>query len=166
MSNVYADECDSDADLVHAERAAEAAVKPGTESFNPKKTFVVKDSGDREQYASGMHRDTSVGKLRPDLIKDGPMYLRWVALMTRGAIKYDARNWMKAAGQAEYDRFLESADRHYEIWYFWRKYGVNIEDWENPTNEPLKEDHAAAVIFNMNGTEYTADRLDKPPFAL
>jgi hypothetical protein len=67
---------------------------------------------------------------------------------------------MKATGQEEYDRFLESADRHYEIWYTWRRYGINIEDVDNPTTEPLKEDHAAAVFFNINGAEYTVKQMD------
>lgn len=126
-------------------------------SYNPKK-FVTKDSGARQTFGGGMKRDTAAGKIRPDLIKDGPMYLRWVQLLTRGAVKYDPGNWMKATGQAEYDRFLESADRHYFIWYMWRKYGINLEDDSNPTTLPLTEDHAAAVYFNINGAEYCADQ--------
>lgn len=119
--------------------------------------FEIKDSGQRESFDSGMVRDTAVGKQRPDLVRDGPMYLRWVRLLTNAVVKYSARNWMKASGQEEYDRFLESADRHYNIWYTWRKYGINIEDLNNPTNEPLKEDHAAAVFFNINGVEYVEE---------
>jgi hypothetical protein len=121
--------------------------------------FVVKDSGERKQFNSGMVRDTAEGKLRPDLVRDGPMFLRWVRLLTNGAVKYVARNWMKATGQAEYDRFLESADRHYTIWYTWMRYRINIEDDKNPTTEPLKEDHAAATIFNINGAEYVLGKI-------
>ena len=128
-------------------------------------TFEVKDSGKRESFGSGMVRDTSAGKMRPDLVKDGPMYLRWVMLLTRGAVKYAARNWMKANGQEEYDRFLESADRHYEIWFHWRRYGINIENPDHPTREPLEEDHGAAVFFNMNGTEYCAEMLRQKDIA-
>lgn len=123
--------------------------------------FEIKDSGTREKFSSGMERDTAIGKQRPDLVRDGPMYLRWVSHLTKGAIKYAARNWMKASGQEEYDRFLESTDRHFNIWYTWRKYGINIEDINNPTKEPLKEDHASAVYFGINGVEYTADKIDK-----
>lgn len=121
--------------------------------------FVVKDSGKRAEFDSGMVRDLGEGKMRPDLVRDGPMFLRWVQLVTRGAIKYTARNWMKASGQEEYDRFLESADRHYTIWFTWRKYGINIEDIDHPSREPLKEDHAAAVIFNINGAEYVKEKM-------
>lgn len=87
------------------------------------------------------------------------MFHRWVLLLTRGAQKYAARNWLQASTQEEYDRFLESADRHYDVWYTWRRYGINIEDPYNPTREPLAEDHLAAVFFNGNGVEYTAERI-------
>lgn len=120
--------------------------------------FTIKDSGKREQFDSGMVRDTASDKLRPDLVRDGPMFQRWVKHLTKGAQKYDARNWMKASGTAEYDRFLESVDRHYNIWYTYRKYGINIEDPDNPTTEPLAEDHASACFFNINATEYLADK--------
>lgn len=120
--------------------------------------FIVRDSGKREEFTGGMVRDTAAGKLRPDLVRDGPMLLRWIKLMTAGAVKYAARNWMKGTGQAEYDRALESADRHFNTWITWRKDGVNIEDPDNPTTEPLKEDHCAAVYFNLNQVEYLADK--------
>jgi len=121
--------------------------------------FVVKDSGERKEFASGMQRDTADGKMRPDLVRDGPMFLRWVEHLTKGAIKYAARNWMKATGQPEYDRFLESTDRHYTVWFTWMKYGINIEDPHHPTLLPLIEDHAAAVFFNINGAEFVHEGL-------
>ena len=124
--------------------------------------FEVRDSGARTEFDSGMVRDVTEGKMRPDLIRDGPMLQRWIALLTNGAKKYAARNWMKAAGEQEYERFLESADRHFNIWITWRLHGINIEDQTNHTNEPLAEDHAAAVYFNLNGAETVAARLGKP----
>ena len=101
-------------------------------------TFEIKDSGKREEYTSGMVRDTSAGKIDYTLVLDGPMFQRWVEHMTTGAKKYDKRNWMKAQGQAEKDRFRESAFRHFMQWY----------------NGEVDEDHAAAVFFNINGVEY------------
>ena len=113
--------------------------------------FVTKDSGKREQFSSGMQRDTQEGKIQAALAFDGPItralfsegpksdagvaFLDWydevragrpaleegaralrliaayeggmgellsryAALMTRGAIKYQKRNWMQANGQA------------------------------------------------------------------
>ncbi len=105
--------------------------------------FTVKDSGKRQQFASGMVRDTTTGKPNPALCLDGPMFRRWAAHMTRGAAKYTARNWMQADGSAELERFKESAFRHFLQWY----YG------------DTDEDHAAAVYFNLNGAEYVADRM-------
>lgn len=123
-------------------------------------TFITKDSGKRESFSSGMVRDTGAGKMRPDLVRDGPMFMRWVLLLTRGARKYAPGNWLKATGRGEYERFLESTDRHYTIWYHWRKYGINLEDMNNPTREPLTEDHAAAIFFNVNGVEYVAEKIE------
>jgi hypothetical protein len=85
-----------------------------------------------------MQRDTTTGKTRFDLAFDGPMFERWAELLTRGAVKYKARNWMKAAGTAELERFKESAVRHFIQWL----------------RGDTDEDHGAAVFFNINGAEY------------
>lgn len=159
--------------------------------------FVTKDSGKREQFESGMKRDTQDGKNRVDLAFDGPMLrivfregpkgdaglamcdwndealagrsaadelfsvirliaayeggmgvllTRYAKLMTRGSIKYDARNWMLASGEAEAERFRASACRHFLQWYSGDK----------------DEDHAVAVVFNLNGYEYVRRKLDLP----
>lgn len=107
--------------------------------------FVTKDSGERISYASGMVRDVSKDKSKPHLVLDGPMFERWGGLLTRGAVKYAPRNWMKANGQEEYDRFKESAFRHFMQWY----------------RGDTDEDHAAAVFFNINGAEYVLPKLGK-----
>lgn len=105
--------------------------------------FVTKDSGERQSFDSGMVRDTTAGKTQWHRVADGPMLRRWAELLTRGAEKYpDVKpgqpNWTLAAGDAEWSRFRESAFRHFMLWYF----GVT------------DEDHAAAVMFNINGAEY------------
>lgn len=105
--------------------------------------FVTKDSGKRQHFASGMQRDIQEGKLKPHLCASGPMFMRWAALMTRGAEKYDEDNWMKADGPEELARFRASAFRHFMQWY----YGE------------VDEDHAAAVFFNINGAEYVKARV-------
>lgn len=108
--------------------------------------FITKDSGERQQFASGMVRDVTTGKSNPLLAFDGPMFLRWVGLLTRGAVKYAKRNWMKASGEEEYERFQESAVRHFFQWL----------------NGDTDEDHAAAVFFNINGAEYVKEKMKKP----
>jgi len=105
--------------------------------------FQTKDSGERAEYDSGMVRDTNKGKPRFDLLVpaevpyEAQLLTRLAALMARGAEKYDARNWEKAAGTAELARFEESALRHLMQWI---------------TGES-DEDHAAAVMFNLLAAE-------------
>ena len=101
-------------------------------------TFEIKDSGKREEYTGGMVRDITADKIDYTLVLDGPMFQRWVEHMTNGAKKYEKRNWMRAKGKSEKDRFRESAFRHFMQWY----------------NGEVDEDHAAAVFFNINGVEY------------
>lgn len=103
----------------------------------------VKDSGKRQQFDSGMVRDVTENKVDYTLAVDGPMFERLAIHLTKGAVKYTKRNWMKAKTLAEYLRFKESAFRHFMQWF-----------WGN-----RDEDHAAAVIFNINGAEYTRERM-------
>jgi hypothetical protein len=105
--------------------------------------FTTKDSGKRQQFKSGMVRDVTEGKTKWHLVTSGPMLQRWAELLTRGAIKYDEDNWMKAEGTAEYKRFRESAFRHFLQWY----------------RGDTDEDHAAATFFNINGAEYVKQRM-------
>lgn len=100
--------------------------------------YTVKDSGKRQSFDSGMVRDVTEAKTNWALVFDGPMLRRWAEHLTKGAQKYSPRNWMKAAGEEEKQRFKESAIRHFCQW----------------VNGEKDEDHAAATIFNMNGYEY------------
>jgi hypothetical protein len=105
--------------------------------------FVTKDSGERQQFTSGMQRDTQKGKTLFHLVYDGPMLNRWAGLLTRGAEKYSEGNWLKASGPDELNRFKASAARHFAQWF----YGET------------DEDHAAAVLFNVNGAEYVKGKI-------
>lgn len=105
--------------------------------------FEVKDSGTRQEFDSGMVRDVTTDKIRWDLVFDGPLMQRLAEHLTKGAKKYEARNWMKASGEAEKERFRESAVRHFVLWF----------------NDVRDEDHMAAVVFNLNGYEYVAAKL-------
>jgi len=110
--------------------------------------FTTKDSGERQEYPSGMRRDAQTGK--PDfalLLQDGVPYdaqmlTRWAALMARGAEKYGRRNWQLADSAEELDRFKASAFRHFLQWI---------------TGE-VDEDHAAAVFFNVTAAEYVRNQ--------
>lgn len=110
--------------------------------------FVTKDSGERQSFESGMVRDTTAGKVQWHRVADGPMLKRWAELLTRGAEKYPdvdhgVPNWTLADGFEELHRFKQSAFRHFMQWY----------------NNEQDEDHAAAVMFNVNGYEYTLRKM-------
>ena len=113
--------------------------------------WITKDSGKREQFQSGMQRDTQEGKARFDLLfpKDVPyegQFLTRVAeLLARGAEKYAERNWEQAEGMVEMERFKASAMRHLAQWM------AGEED----------EDHAAAVVFNLLGAETLKWKMDQ-----
>ncbi len=107
-------------------------------------TFETKDSGARVDLANGMVRDVSDGKIDYTLLLDGPLFKRWAELLARGAAKYGKRNWCKsfesppgAAREETRARFRESAMRHFFQWL----------------EGDRTEDHAAAVLFNLNGYE-------------
>ena len=104
--------------------------------------FEVKDSGAREEYPSGMRRDTQSGK--PDYtLLDYPMLRRWAEHMTAGALKYGRRNWELADSQGELDRFKASAFRHLMQWL----------------SGDRDEDHAAAVYFNIAAAEMVREKM-------
>ena len=71
------------------------------------------------------------------------MIYRWADLLARGAIKYTKRNWERAKTNEELERYYASAARHFAQWM------SGLTD----------EDHAAAVIFNIQGAEYTIWRM-------
>jgi hypothetical protein len=107
--------------------------------------YVTKDSGARAEFDSGMVRDTDDGKARFELLLplgvpyDQQFLVRVAELLARGAQKYDDRNWEKAQGEAEMERFKSSALRHLMQW----------------AAGETDEDHAAAVVFNLLGYETT-----------
>lgn len=110
--------------------------------------FVVKDSGARALFGSGMVRDISAGKTQYHRVTEGPMLMRWAEHLTKGATKYPdsedgTANWTKANSAAEFRRFRESAFRHFMQWYA----------------DQRDEDHASAVFFNINGAEYVRQQI-------
>lgn len=107
-------------------------------------SFVVKDSGERVDYPSGMRRDTQDGKTDFTLAIDGPMFERYAEHLTKGAAKYGKRNWQLAESEEELERFRSSALRHMIQWL----------------NGHVDEDHAAAVWFNINAAEMVKEKLN------
>jgi len=111
--------------------------------------FDTKDSGRREEFKTGMVRDTQDDKPRYDLI-DRAFLKRWAELMARGAKKYGEDNWRKAATVEELKRFRASAVRHLFQYL----------------EGDMTEDHAVAVAFNLAGAEMVEEKLKtKGPLA-
>lgn len=106
--------------------------------------FEIKDSGERQEFDGGGVRDTEEGKLDYSnlFVWFEPMGTRYAAHMTKGRAKYediDGRpNWtyfpMTPALLARTERSL---DRHFKA------YRMGETD----------EDHAAAILFNLNLAE-------------
>jgi len=111
--------------------------------------YETKDSGKRRQFSTWMVRDTNDNKPRFDLIMpkelplDSTMMYRLAMLLARWAKKYTERNREQANTQEELDRFKESAFRH-----FMQRFS-----WEDD------EDHAAAVLFNIQWAEFVKYKL-------
>lgn len=109
----------------------------------------IKNSGKQVKFESGMVRDINQDKPRFDLVwpdcipyKEGMEY-RLAVHMAKGANHYGPRNWEKATGQEELDRFRESARRHFCQWY----YGET------------DEDHSCGLFFNVTGFEMVKSKM-------
>lgn len=107
------------------------------EDWTDKKILLTKTSGKKKQYKGGYQRDDDSEKLRYDLI---PLELltRLAGLYTRGAKLYGDSNWKLANDEKGYQRFRQSAWRHFIQW----------------NNGEEDEDHAIACVFNIFGYEY------------
>jgi hypothetical protein len=109
--------------------------------------FIIKDSGKRQEFESGMVRDTTEGKINYSAVLDGPMYDRWAIHLTKGKVKYPdvapgVANWTLARGIEEMQRAKESLARHYSQYM----------------RGDTDEDHGAAIFFNINLIEYIKDK--------
>lgn len=109
--------------------------------------FQTKDSGQRQEFSTGMKRDIQTDKPRYDLV-DYVLLKRWAELMGRGAVKYGENNWRKAETQEELNRFTASLLRHtYQL-----------------LEGDRTEDHAAAICFNAAGYEMVLAKLNQVRF--
>jgi hypothetical protein len=108
--------------------------------------YVTKDSGEKAVHSDGVQRDTNKGKtLFPLMFPKGvPMkdqlIVRLAELYTRGAEKYGGRNWEGSKGDDTLEHHLDALWRHFMSFYF---------------EENAEEDHAAAIIWNINAVELT-----------
>lgn len=112
----------------------------------------VKDSGMRQEYASGMRRDLQTDK--PDFTllfpENCPFEAQPLTLLAHhlrlGAEKYGRRNWEKANSEEELERFKSSALRHL-------LQALAGEQDEN---------HLAATLFNVIAWMTLQEKLHTP----
>ncbi|HUU93700.1 MAG TPA: dATP/dGTP diphosphohydrolase domain-containing protein [Phycisphaerae bacterium] len=101
----------------------------------------IKDSGQRQEFATGAVRDLACGKPRLELIS--PVFLRRLAAwLAMGAEKYAARNWEKGIPM---DRSMGSLLRHIN------QYREGLRD----------EDHLAAAACNIMFLLHTEEMVDR-----
>lgn len=115
--------------------------------------FDIKDSGTRTQFEGGMVRDADAGdKTDYTSVMFGPMFERWAVHCTKGRIKYPDSapgipNWTLASSIAEWLHARGSLLRHTMAFL----------------RGETDEDHAAAIMFNVNVMEYVRERIGWAP---
>lgn len=95
----------------------------------------LKDSGERQTFATGAIRDTAAEKPMLELLPPWGLFA-WGWIMEAGAKKYAARNWEKGM---PISRYLSSAKRHIE------EYQAGFRD----------EPHLWQALWNIGGAVHT-----------
>lgn len=117
--------------------------------------FVTKDSGAKAHHSDGVVRDTDAGKPRFDLMFpkgvpfDDQLMTRVAELYERGGQIYGMRNWEKSDAPETLEHHEAALMRHVV------RFLTGVEDGE---------DHAAAVVWNVNAVDLCRRniRLKKP----
>jgi hypothetical protein len=132
-------------------------VTTGNVTLGPGKLYVTKDSGEKAVHSDGVQRDTQVGKTKFTLMfpRGVPMreqlFTRVAELYTRGGEKYGDRNWENSCAPDTLDHHLEALWRHFMSFFF---------------EENQEEDHAAAIMWNVNAVELTRRNIrEQQPIA-
>jgi hypothetical protein len=113
--------------------------------------YAIKDSGKRQEFEGGAMRDTEEGKIDYSnlIVHFEPMGTRFAMHMTKGRDKYPdpepgVPNWtLFEATPENLARTLRSFDRHVKA------YRAGLTD----------EDHASAILFNLNLAERIREQL-------
>lgn len=119
-------------------------------NLGPGEAFVTKASGTKAQHSDGVVRDTEEGKPRFDLMfpKGVPfeqqLMTRVAELYYRGGKTYGMRNWENSE--------TEETLAHHEaaLWRHMMKFYLGVKDGE---------DHAAAIVWNVNAVDLTRRKI-------
>jgi hypothetical protein len=112
--------------------------------------FEVRDSGKKAVYSDGNQRDDPGDKPRFDLLYprgmpyEETLLYRTAMHYMRGGRKYGDRNWEKSSTEESLLAHEQALHRHFV------KFSLGIEDGE---------DHAAAIVWNIQAILYTRWRL-------
>jgi hypothetical protein len=115
--------------------------------------YQTKDSGKRFESPDGMVRDTSEGKPQFTLMFpkgipfEDQLMTRVADLYHRGGVKYGPRNWEKSSTEEALAKHEDCLMRHVV------KFLLGVEDGE---------DHAAAIVWNVNAVDLTRWKLRQP----
>lgn len=120
-------------------------------NYNPSTgKYATKDSGKRFEASDGMVRDTSEGKPQFTLLFpqgvpfEDQLMTRVADLYHRGGVKYGPRNWEKSCTEESLAKHEDCLMRHVI------KFLLGVADGE---------DHAAAVVWNVNAVDLTRRNL-------
>lgn len=120
------------------------------EDVDPDEGYVTKDSGKRARHSDGVVRDKAEDKPRFDLLFprgvpfEDQLITRVADLYERGAGKYGARNWEKSESEDTLEHHEAALMRHVV------RFLCGVEDGE---------DHAAAVVWNVNAVDLTRRKI-------
>ncbi len=105
------------------------------------KTYITKDSGNRQEFSTGARRDIQEGKGRYDLMTFHALR-RLAGVFERGAAKYGPHNWRKGFPLS---RLLDSALRH-------------VCEWAEGYRD---EDHLGQALWNIAVLMETEEMIER-----
>lgn len=112
--------------------------------------FVLKHGDEMSHHSDGVVRDTTKGKVKFPLVfpkgvaKKDQLFWRVAMLYTTGGERYGDRNWENSEGEDTLAHHEEALWRHFMSFYF---------------EEDTEEDHAAAIVWNINAVELTRRKI-------
>ena len=110
----------------------------------------MKDSGERNEFISGMLREPTMDRPRFELMfpldqkYEDTLLFKLGNVLAKGAGKYSDRNWEKCNTKEELERFKEASFRHF---------------LQFMTGE-IDEDHLGALLFNLNAMNYLMSKIN------
>lgn len=119
----------------------------------PDEKYTVHQQGAQAVHSDGVRRDTQQGKTLYTLLfpkgvpMDEQLFVRVARHYTKGGEKHGNRNWENSCAEDTLEHHTEALWRHFMEFFF--DTGKN------------NEDHAAAVVWNVNAVDLTRRNIRK-----